>query len=171
MKIFKTDNKESFKSKLKKIGFNFFPAYRRTGGRICFLSQDWKEVHIKLGLNWTTKNYVGSVFGGSIYGALDPIYMVQLINILGNQYIVWDKSASIRFIKPIKNKVYAKFLISEELITEIKTKIDSDKKYTINLIAYFQDTNENNYAEVSKTIFIADKDYFNRTNTNAQHSI
>ena len=64
--IFKTEKKEDFQSKIKKIRFNLFPAYRRSGGRVCFLSSDWKEIHIKIGLDWTTRNYVGSVFGGSI---------------------------------------------------------------------------------------------------------
>lgn len=159
--IFNTTKKENINSRFKKLGLNFFPAYRRTGGRICFLSADWKEVHIKLGLNWATRNYVGTVFGGSIYGALDPIYMVQLINILGKkEYIVWDKSATIKFIKPIKHTVFARFLITEELLSEIKTKIESDKKYTINLTTTFQDATGTIYAEVEKTIYIADKSYY-----------
>ncbi|NNG27826.1 MAG: hypothetical protein HKM87_09895 [Ignavibacteriaceae bacterium] len=57
---------------------------------MCFISVDLKEVYVKLGLKWITRNYVGSVFGGSIYEALDPIYMVQLLNILENKYVVWD---------------------------------------------------------------------------------
>jgi len=84
--------------------FNLVPAYRRTGARISFISEDFKEVHLKLRLKWTTRNYVGTVFGGSIYGALDPIYMVQLINILGGKYVVWDKAATIKFIRPIKKR-------------------------------------------------------------------
>jgi len=157
---FTSDRKENLNSKFKKIAFNFFPAYRRTGGRICFISDDWKEVHIKLGLNWNTKNYVGSVFGGSIYGALDPIYMIQLINILGKDYVVWDKSANIKFIKPIRTTVFAKFEITDEILDEIKHTINSEKKHTINLTASFQDDKKIVYAEVIKTIYIADKVYF-----------
>ena len=108
--IFKTEKAENFKSKIKRIGFNFFPAYRRTGGRIVFISDDYKEVHVRLGLNWTTKNYVGTVFGGSIFGASDPIYMVQLYHILGNEdYIIWDVEGHVKFLKPIKKNVFAKF--------------------------------------------------------------
>ena len=158
--IFKTDKKESFKTSIRRIAFNFFPAYRRMGGRICFLSDDWKEIHIKLGLNWTTKNYVGTVFGGSIYGALDPIYMVQLINILGREYVVWDKSASIKFIKPITKTVFAKFLIINEILTDIIEKIKLENTYTVNLSAVFEDENKVVYAEVSKQIYIANKNYY-----------
>jgi acyl-coenzyme A thioesterase PaaI-like protein len=168
--IFKTDRKESLRSKIKRFGFNFHPAYRHTGGRLCFLSADWKEVHIKLGLNWTTRNYVGSVFGGSIFGALDPIYMVQLINILGEEYVVWDKSATIKFIKPIKKTVFARFLITDELINEIKTKIEAKKKFTFNLAVTFQDEKESIYAESVRTIFVADKSYLNDSRKKRTHN-
>ncbi len=158
--IFKTDKKENIKSKLMRIAFNFFPAYRRTGARVYFLSEDWRDIHITLGLTWKTKNYVGSVFGGSIYGALDPMFMVQLINILGKNYVVWDKSATIKFLKPIKKNVFARFLITDEILEDIITKVKSDKKYSLDLITNFQDENGIIYAEVIKTIYIADKEYY-----------
>lgn len=158
--ILSTNKKENLNSIIKRISLNFFPAYRATGAKIIFISDDWKEVHIKLGLNWITKNYVGTVFGGSIYGALDPIYMVQLINILGKEYIVWDKSANVKFIKPIKNDVFAKFLITEDLIDNIKEKIKNDKKYTITLKVNFQDNDGVIYSEVEKIIYIADKKFY-----------
>ncbi len=162
--LFISDRKENFRSIVNRIGFNFFPAYRRTGGRIYFLSADWRDIRISLGLTWKTKNYVGSVFGGSIYGALDPIYMIQLINILGKDYVVWDKAASIRFLKPIKKKVFARFLISDELLSEIRSKVENDKKCSIDLVTDFQDENGIKYAEVTKTLYIADKEYYkNRT--------
>lgn len=158
--IFKTEKKEDFQSKIKKIRFNLFPAYRRSGGRVCFLSSDWKEIHIKIGLDWTTRNYVGSVFGGSIYAALDPIYMVQLINILGENYIVWDKSAQISFIKPVKKTVYARFLLSDDLLEEIKEKVRNEQKYIFDLKVCFEDENKTIYAEAIKTIYVADRKYY-----------
>ena len=33
---------------------------------------------------------------GSLYAAVDPIYMIQLIYVLGEEYVVWDKAAEIR---------------------------------------------------------------------------
>ena len=158
--IFDTESTESTRSKLTRIGFNLFPAYRRTGGRICFISDDWKDVHVKLSLNWKTKNYVGTVFGGSIYGALDPIYMIQLINILGKEYVIWDKSASINFIKPIHKRVYARFLITSAIIEEIIFKVKTDKKYTISLPVTFQDESGTVYSKVEKVLYIADKTYY-----------
>jgi len=160
MKRFETNKSGNLNSSIKRFLFNIFPAYRRTGARICFISADLKEVHVKLGLKWSTRNYVGSVFGGSIYGALDPIYMVQLINILGNKYVVWDKSATINFIRPIKHVVFARFLISENLLTEIKKEIKLNKEMEIELSTHFSDANDITYAKVIKKLYIADKEYF-----------
>lgn len=158
--IFKTTRKESFTTRMIRFGFNFFPAYKRTGGKICFISADWMEVHVKLGLTWKTKNYVGSVFGGSIYGALDPLFMIQLIKILGKEYVVWDKSANIKFIKPIYKNVYAQFLITETILEEIISKVKADKKYDVVLTVNFQDENGVIYAEVSKTMYVANKAFY-----------
>lgn len=91
---------ESLRTKISRWGFNFFPAYRGTGARITYIASDWREVRIKLPLNWRTRNYVGTIYGGSMYGAADPIYMLMLIKVLGSDYVVWDKAASIRFKKP-----------------------------------------------------------------------
>lgn len=159
--IYPTSKKENLRSIAIRTWFNFFPAYRRTGGRICFLSDDWREMHVRLGLNHGTRNYVGSVFGGSIYGALDPIYMMQLIGILGHDYVVWDKAAAIKFIKPIKTTVYARFVITDELIDEIISKVRSNNKHVIELSTNYQDENGMIYAEVDKTLYIADRVYYN----------
>lgn len=164
MKRFETKRRENFKFRLKRVLFNFFPAYRRTGARICFISDDWKEVHIKLRLKWTTKNYVGSIFGGSIYGALDPIYMLQLIHILGNRFVVWDKMATIKFIRPIKQEVFARFLISNKLIAELKKDIELNNETEIDLSVQFVDVNETVYAEVIKKLYISDREFYKQKN-------
>ena len=74
---------ESRRTRLQRWRFNFFPAYRGAGARITYIAADWREVRIKLPLNWLTRNYVGTIYGGSMYGAVDPIYMIMLIRLLG----------------------------------------------------------------------------------------
>src|SRR3954467_6939617 len=105
---------ESWRTRIDRWGFNFFPAYRGTGGRITYLADDYHEVHVKLPLSWRTRNYVGTIFGGSLYGAVDPVYMIMLIKILGSDYIVWDKAATIRFKRPGRETLRAKFRIEPE---------------------------------------------------------
>ncbi len=160
MKRFDTDKKENFKSKIRRLTFNLFPAIRGTGVWVSFISDDYREIHIRLPLSWRTRNYVGTIFGGSIYASTDPFYMLQLMKILGKEYVVWDKSAIIKFKKPIKKTVYTRFLITDEILEEIKENVKQKESYTIDLPVLLQDKEEVIYAEIIKTIYIADKTYY-----------
>lgn len=159
MKIFETKRHENLVGKLRRILVNFFPCYRRGGGRIIFFSSDMQEIHVQVGLNWKTRNYVGSIFGGALYSAIDPIYMLQLLWILGKEYVVWDKSASMKFIRPVKSTIYAKFEISNELIDTIKTEVANNGRYIIDLPVTLQDKNGIVYYIASKQIYIASKEH------------
>jgi acyl-coenzyme A thioesterase PaaI-like protein len=138
-----------------RIKFNLFPAYRGTGARVTHISDDYRLIRIKLPLNWRTRNYVGTIFGGSLYGAVDPILMIMLIRNLGPDFVVWDKAASIRFRKPGKQTLYAEFRLDQPEIDEIKAVLlerDSvDRIYDVELIDAAGDT----HCVVRKTIYIA----------------
>jgi acyl-coenzyme A thioesterase PaaI-like protein len=138
-------------------GFNFFPAFRGTGARITYIAGDYREMRVELPLNWRTRNYVGTIFGGSLYGAVDPHYMIMLIKILGPGYVVWDKAATIRFKKPGRGTLYARFLISDEEIAEIRRLLETepsiDRVYAVEL----KDADGVVHAVVDKTIYIRRK--------------
>ena len=91
---------ESFTTRLMRWGVNWLPAYRRTGAQITYIARDYCEVRVKHPLNWKTRNYVGTLFGGSTFGAVDGIHLVMLIKLLGSDYVVWDKASTIRFKQP-----------------------------------------------------------------------
>lgn len=99
---------------------NLFPAYRGMGARVDYIAADFREVRVRLPLSWRTRNYVGTIFGGSLYGAVDPVYMIMLLKILGPGYVVWDKAATIRFRKPGRHTLYATFVIDDAEIEGIK---------------------------------------------------
>lgn len=162
MKLFETDKKESTRTRFKRLLFNFFPAYRSTGARVAFIAEDFSEVQIKLRLYWRTRNYVGTVFGGSIFGALDPIHMLQLIKLLGNDYVVWDKEANVRFVRPIAKTVYARFLVTEELLNEIRHEVAEKKEIHRVMHSQFEDRQGKVYATVDKTIYIASKAFYDQ---------
>lgn len=148
---------ESFQSKRFRWGFNLFPAYRGTGGRVIYIADDWHEVRIRLPLNWRTRNYVGTIYGGSIYGAIDPIYMLMLMRILGSGYVVWDKAASVRFRKPGKETLFADFLLTSDEIADIKDQAANarsiDRIYNVEL----KDKDGVVHAQIEKTLYISKK--------------
>ncbi|MDO5969162.1 DUF4442 domain-containing protein [Flavivirga aquimarina] len=153
-KVFLTD------AQIYKYGFNWSPMYRRSTGKIIEVSEDLMYVKIKIPLSFRNQNYVGSIFGGSLFSATDPIYMIQLMNILGDNYIVWDKEATIKYKRPAKEHVYAVFSFSFEEIENIKNQVA--KNGELNLIKTSNITNKENivFAEVTKTIYVATKTFY-----------
>ena len=111
-----------------KLLFNLWPPLLGAGIRITRVQPDWKEVDVELKLRRWNANYVGTHYGGSLYSMTDPFYMVMFIEILGRDYIVWDKSAMIRFRKPGRGTVYAHFRITEEQVEEIREALKMEEK-------------------------------------------
>lgn len=149
---------ESIKTKLYRYGLNLFPVFRRTGGRATFISANWQIIKARLPLNIFTKNIVGTIFGGSMYAFCDPIYMLMLMKILGKEYIVWDKSASIKFVKPGTETLYAEFIITDSQIEEIKKELMETFSITYNFQLELKSSNGTVYAEINKELYLRRKD-------------
>lgn len=149
------------KASIYKYGFNLSPMYRRSTGRIYEVSEDLHSVKVKIKLSYKNSNYVGSIFGGTLFSATDPIFMIQLMNILGTDYVVWDKAATIKFKRPAKETCYVDFVFTDDEIEIIKKDVAENKE--IDLIKNIKLTNKENsivFAEVLKTIYVADKEYY-----------
>ena len=146
---------------LFKFGFNWSPMYRRTTDRVIRASADLSEIVVKLPINWKNKNYVGTIFGGSMFAAVDPIPMVQLMNLIGDAYVVWDKSAEIKFKRPANENLYARFHFREEELNEIKARVAQDREIEIVKSTTLTDkSGEREFCIVHKTIYVADKSFY-----------
>jgi hypothetical protein len=119
--------KRLFKQNLK-LMFNLWPPLMGAGIRITRIQPDWKEIDVEMKLRRWNANYVGTHYGGSLYSITDPFYMVMFIEILGRDYIVWDKSAAIRFRRPGRGTVFARFRITDEQIAEIREALKTIEK-------------------------------------------
>jgi acyl-coenzyme A thioesterase PaaI-like protein len=148
---------ESLRSRLFRHAFNLFPAYRGTGGRVAYLAGDWREARVRIPLNWRTRNYVGTIFGGSLYGAVDPIYMLMLINILGPGYVVWDKAASIRFRRPGRGTLHARFAIDDAELAAIHAALEHAPKVDRVYHVEITDADGVVHASVEKTVHVRRK--------------
>jgi acyl-coenzyme A thioesterase PaaI-like protein len=140
--------------KLVRWGFNFIPAYWATGARLTFIADDFRDVRLELPLSWRTRNYVGTIFGGSMYAAVDPVYMVMLIKNLGPDYVVWDKAASVRFRKPGRAKLYARFTLSEDQLECVRRDVASNGRVDSVYQVILTDRAGTVHAEIDKTIHV-----------------
>jgi acyl-coenzyme A thioesterase PaaI-like protein len=148
---------ESFKTKLLRWQLNCIPCFLFTGARIVYIADDLKEVRIKLPLSWITRNYIGTIFGGSMFAATDPIYMLMLIKCLGPEYIVVDKAASIKFKKLARETLYATCVLSDEELDAINTQLQTqpklDRNYSIDLLTKGGDV----CASIERTVYLRRK--------------
>jgi acyl-coenzyme A thioesterase PaaI-like protein len=148
---------ESWTTRGLRWKFNLFPAYRGSGARVTYIADDFREIRARLPLSWRSKNVVGTIFGGSMYATVDPVYMIQLMKLLGRDYVVWDKAATIRFLKPGRTTLYATFRIDDAELAAIREATADgapvDRVYHVDLV----DSEGTVHAAVDKTIYIRRK--------------
>ncbi len=116
---------------LLKYGFNLSPMYRRTTAKIISVAADLMCITIIIKRSYRNTNYVNTIFGGSMFAAIDPIPMTQLINLLGDAYVVWDKSAEVFFKRPATENLFATFQFDRKELDEIKNRVKRDGEIEI----------------------------------------
>ncbi len=136
---------------------NFWPPFFAAGIRVTRRDGDMKAVDVEMKLRFWNRNYVGTHYGGSLYSMADPFYMLMLLENLGRDYVVWDKSAAIRFRKPGKGKVRAEFRLTDAQLDEIRGKLSAGEKYEPTFIVEVKDEAGDVVAEVQKVLHIRRK--------------
>jgi acyl-coenzyme A thioesterase PaaI-like protein len=149
-----TEHKLARRARLLRLGLNLYPPYLGAGIRVREISPDFRRVRVRMGLGWYNRNYVRTQFGGSLYSMTDPFFMLMLMQLLGRDYIVWDKAASIDFISPGKGPVHAEFRIDDELLAQIRQHTAGGDKYLPELRVEVRDDEGTLVAIVHKTLYI-----------------
>jgi acyl-coenzyme A thioesterase PaaI-like protein len=141
---------------IRKI-INIYGPYFGAGVKATYISKDFREARVSLPLRWYNRNYVGVHFGGSLYSMIDPFYMLLLMNTLGKEYIVWDQSAEIQFVKPGTGTVSAQFIVTDEMLAEIKQKTANGEKFLPTYPVTIIDEDGEVVAKANKTLYIRRK--------------
>lgn len=141
---------------IRKI-INIYGPYFGAGVKATYISKDFREARVSLPLRWYNRNYVGVHFGGSLYSMIDPFYMLLLMNTLGKDYIVWDQSAEIQFVKPGTGTVSARFIVTDEMLAEIKLKTANGNKFLPTYPVTIIDEQGEIVAKANKTLYIRRK--------------
>ena len=142
---------------LLKNFMNFWPPYFGAGIRVRSIAPDFRTVQVEMKLRFWNRNYVGTHFGGSLYSMTDPFFMFMLIENLGPEYVVWDKSATIRFKRPGRGRVQATFRVTQEQIDSIRDQANREKKVEPVFLAQVVDDDGTVVAEVEKLLYVRRK--------------
>ncbi|WP_372982054.1 DUF4442 domain-containing protein [Marinobacter sediminum] len=143
-------------SALRRMLSTFAP-YLGAGIKVTKVAEDFSAATVELRQHWYNTNYVGTHFGGSLYSMVDPHYMLLLMRRLGKGYIVWDKSASIDFIRPGKGTVRAHFELTDERVEEIRRMTAGGDKYLPEWDIDILDESGELVARVHKVLYVRKK--------------
>ena len=137
--------------------FNIWPPFRACGIRVREIAPDFRSAVVELRMKTFNRNYVGTHFGGSLYAMTDPFFMVLMMNLLGRDYIVWDKAGTVRYLKPAKGTVTAHFRIDEADVAKAREATANGEKHEPRFKVDIVDAEGTVVADVEKTLYIRRK--------------
>jgi hypothetical protein len=139
---------------------NLMPCIRSGGGKVVALNGDFTYLKTRLRLSWRTINIMGTIYGGSMYASTDPMFMIMLMEILGKKYVVWDKGCAIRFKRPAKKTMFCEFIITPEMLAEVRSNVERDSETTFTWTVAYKDKNGIIYSEFDKILYVAKKEFY-----------
>lgn len=142
---------------LLRVIFNLWPPFFGTGIHVRHISGDWREIDVEARLRWYNRNIVGSHFGGNLFAMTDPFYMTMLMGVLGSGYVVWDKAASIDFVRPGRGTVTARFRLDEDQIAALRAATENGDKALPEYVVEITDAAGEVVARVHKTLYVRRK--------------
>jgi acyl-coenzyme A thioesterase PaaI-like protein len=134
---------------------NLYPPFLGAGIRAHHIDEG--TIRVELKMSALNRNLVGTHFGGSLYAMCDPWFMLILMRLLGRDYIVWDKAASIQFLRPGRGTVTATFYIPQERVEEIRLAADMGEKIEPTFTVDVLDAQGKTVAHVEKLLYVRKK--------------
>jgi len=131
-----------------------YPPFVGAGVRVRLVGETPLAFETRMKLRWWNRNYVGTHYGGSLYTMCDPFFMLILIVELGTEFVVWDKAATIRFRRPGRGEVRARFEIPAERIEEIRRRARSEGRVEACFESQVVDAADQVVAEIEKLVSV-----------------
>jgi acyl-coenzyme A thioesterase PaaI-like protein len=137
--------------------WNFWPPFFFSGIKVIKMAKDFRHIVVRLKLRFWNANFVGTQYGGLIFSMTDPFYMIMLMKNLGASYVVWDKSAHIKYLRPGKTDLLAEFQLSEDDVKKIQQEFQEQDRLEWTRTIEVKDIHGAVVAEVRKIISIKKK--------------
>jgi acyl-coenzyme A thioesterase PaaI-like protein len=136
---------------------NWYPPFRGAGIRVREIAPDFRSVTVELRMKLFNRNYVGTHFGGSLFAMTDPFFMIMMMKNLGPEYVVWDKAGTVRFLRPARGTVTARFSLPELHVAEARERTAAGEKHEPRFKVDIVDEDGVTVADVEKTLYIRRK--------------
>lgn len=139
---------------LLRRAMNLWPPFRGAGIRVVSIAPDWSRARVELRLRRLNRNFVGTHFGGSLYAMTDPFYMIMLLQVLGDDYLVWDQSAEVEYVKPGRGTVHAEFSLDPHHVQRLRQEAADGSKLLPEYTVEVRDAAGDVVARVRRKIYV-----------------
>ena len=136
---------------------NLYPPLLGMAIRVRSFNDEHTRFEVELRARWYNRNLFGTHFGGALYTMADPFFVFILTMNLGRDYIVWDKSAEIDFLKPAKGTILGIFEVDADQLAEIRADVDARGKNTYHFEVDLTDEAGQVVARVRKELHVRSK--------------
>ena len=136
---------------------NVWPPFVGAGIFVESITPDWSAARVRMSLRFYNQNYMGTHFGGSLFGMTDPFLMLLTLHRLGSEFTVWDKAGSIDFRKPGRTRVYATIEIDQSFVDEIHAATSDGRAHFVTRDIEVLDKVGDIVAVVTKTLYVRRK--------------
>ncbi len=132
---------------------NYWPPFLGTGIWVKSYNKEINRIEVIMRKTFYNSNAYGTHFGGSLFAMTDPFFAFIIHHYLGREYIIWDQSASIKFLKPGTGTVKCIFEISPERLQEIKKEVDEVGKGSFHFECEITDANNVVVCALEKEVY------------------
>jgi acyl-coenzyme A thioesterase PaaI-like protein len=133
---------------------NAYPPYAGARIEATWIAPDASEIRVRMPLEESNANLVGTHFGGSLYAMVDPHLMILLMERLGPDHLVWDRRAAIDFLKPGRGTVRATIRLTDAEVDAIRAATRDGGKHLPEWVVDVVDEEDEVVARVTKTLYI-----------------
>ncbi|MBL8519498.1 MAG: DUF4442 domain-containing protein [Betaproteobacteria bacterium] len=137
-----------------KLLMNVWPPFVGMRIHVVKISADWRHVRIRMKLGLLNRNFVGTHFGGALFAMVDPFCMIPMMQVLGPDYLVWDKAGRIDFVAPGRGTVYADIHLTDAQVEEARARTADGDKFEPTYVVEVVDSKGTLVARVEKTLYI-----------------
>lgn len=109
-------------------GLNAWPTFVGQKISVTHIAEDWSQASVRMELTEENGNYYGTAFGGTLFSMVDPFFVILAAQQLGDEFIVWDKSAQIDFLAPGRTAITAHVQMPADIVAQMRAEADDGSK-------------------------------------------
>ena len=112
---------------------NLYPPLFFQRVRVVGFDPGIRRGRVRVAKSILTGNLHGTIFGGTIFSAADPLYAIMYWQIFareGMQVASWLKSARIAYLKPAATALTLEFVLGDEDVERARESLEQEGRYT-----------------------------------------